>query len=35
MYFYYDKEKYTITGRGNEDDLQDIVIRYKNVILDY
>lgn len=35
MCFYYDKEKYTITGRGNEDDLQDIVIRYKNVILDY
>ena len=35
MYFYYDKEKYTIKGRGNEDDLQDIVIRYKNVILDY
>lgn len=35
MYFYYDKEKYTITGRGNEDDLLDIVIRYKNVILDY
>lgn len=35
MYFYYDKEKYTITGRGNEDDLQDIVIDYKNIILNY
>lgn len=33
MYFYYGKEKYIVMGRGTESTLQDIVIEYKNVVL--
>lgn len=35
MYFYYGKEKYVVMGRGTESTLQDIVIEYKNVVLNY
>lgn len=35
MYFYYGKEKYIVIGRTNEKNLQDIVIKYKNIVLDY
>lgn len=35
MYFYYGKEKYVVMGRENESTLQDIVIEYKNVVLNY
>lgn len=33
MYFYYGKEKYVVMGEGTESTLQDIVIEYKNVVL--
>ena len=35
MYFYYGEEKYVVMGRGDEDELQDIVIEYKNAVLNY
>lgn len=35
MYFYYGKEKYVVMGEGTESTLQDIVIEYKNVVLNY
>mgnify|MGYP006960470247 CR=1 FL=1 len=33
MYFYYGEKKYVVMGRGTESALQDIVIEYKNVVL--
>ena len=33
MYFYYGEEKYVVTGRVEEKKLQDIVIEYKNTIV--
>lgn len=35
MYFYYGKEKYVVMGEGTESTLQDIVIEYKDVVLNY
>ena len=35
MYFYYGKEKYIAIGRMNEDAMQDIVIEYKDIVLNY
>ena len=35
MYFYYGKEKYIVMGRVEEYILQDIVIEYKNVVLNH
>lgn len=35
MYFYYGKEKYIVMGRNNKSVLQDIVVEYKNVVLDH
>mgnify|MGYP007097420716 CR=1 FL=1 len=35
MYFYYGKEKYVVMGEGTESTLHDIVIEYKNVVLNY
>ena len=35
MYFYCGKEKYIVIGRNDEDRLQDIVIEYKDVIVNY
>ena len=35
MYFYYGEEKYVVTGRVEEKELQDIVIEYKNIIVNY
>lgn len=35
MYFYYGKEKYVVMGEGAESTLQDIVIEYKDVVLNY
>lgn len=35
MYFYYGKEKYIVIGRMDEEALQDIVIDYKDVVLNY
>ena len=33
MYFYYDREKYVVVGRVDENTLREIVIEYKNIIL--
>ena len=33
MYFYYGKEKYIVMGRNDKSVLQDIVVEYKNVVL--
>ena len=35
MYFYYGKEKYIVVGRMTEDTIRDIVIDYKNIVLNY
>lgn len=35
MYFYYGKEKYIVIGGKDEKEMQDIVVEYKNVVLDY
>ena len=33
MYFYYDREKYVVVGRVDENTLREIVIEYKNTIV--
>ena len=35
MYFYYGKEKYIVMGRNDKSVLQDIVVEYKNVVLNH
>ena len=35
MYFYYGKQKYIVMGRAEENELQDTVIEYKNVVLNH
>lgn len=35
MYFYYGKEKYIVIGRDDEEELKDIVVEYKNAVIDY
>ena len=35
MYFYYDKEKYIVMGSYDENDIKDIAIQYKNVVLSH
>ena len=35
MYFYYGKEKYIVVGRNTEDTIRDIVIEYKNIVLNH
>ena len=35
MYFYYGEEKYVVMGKVSESTLQDIVIEYKNIVLNY
>ena len=33
--FYYGKEKYIVMGRNDKSVLQDIVVEYKNVVLNH
>ena len=35
MYFYYGEEKYVVMAKGEESALQDIIIEYKNIVLNY
>lgn len=35
MYFYYGREKYIVMGRNDKSVLQDIVVEYKNVVLNH
>ena len=34
MYFYFGKEKYIVMANEDEDSLQNIVVEYKNLVLE-